>query len=429
MPRSATLNGILLIVLGGIAMIAPLFSSVWGVAFVGGAIFTAGVIELADAWYSDSRSTHYSSGVFSVFAGALIALQSAFAFSGLMVVTSLVLLADGGNASSGPSRQEPWQLALGLFQRPRQHRPGTARVVAARHHRRARIWILPRPAHGRLGLADAGRVARSDGDEFTKPEDEHPDRALGLPPHPIIGFMHRDAIVQATSRTSTDFYWSLVFVAVFFAIHVGRVDAEWTLLGLLTPRSRRRATSWRLSSCRWSSCCRSNGSFSAAAARSSGRCGSHAQRHRTGRGAALERACGSLLGRATPAPFGGARPRERPLHRRGPPTNPGRTADHRGPHRGQSGLGFSCKLNSENWATAAWQKIAESRVDEWREAMIDAAVRVRGAAGVTPGSLRRDSRRPWRRRFFRSSSSAIPARRSSQHALRNRCCARRGVTR
>ena len=48
--------------------------------------------------------------------------------------------------------------------------------------------------------------------------------------------------------------------------------------------------------------------------------------------------------------------------------------------------GFSWYFNSENWATAAWQKIAESRIDEWREAMIDAAVRARGAASVTaPG--------------------------------------------
>jgi predicted phosphodiesterase len=48
--------------------------------------------------------------------------------------------------------------------------------------------------------------------------------------------------------------------------------------------------------------------------------------------------------------------------------------------------GFSWYFNSENWATAAWQKIAESRVDDWRAAMTAAAVRVRGAAGVTaPG--------------------------------------------
>jgi hypothetical protein len=48
--------------------------------------------------------------------------------------------------------------------------------------------------------------------------------------------------------------------------------------------------------------------------------------------------------------------------------------------------GFSWYFNSENWATAAWQKIAESRVDEWREAMIDAAVTARQASSETaPG--------------------------------------------
>ena len=201
-----------------------------------GAIFLAGIIELADAWNSDSSRTHYSSGVFSVFAGALIAMQSAFAFSGLMVVTSLVLLADGGTnvvravrGSSHGSRL--WDFFNGVAN------IGLAFIV----------WLL-RDTIGALGfgfflglrMAASGWQAlavrpRSDGDEFTRPEDEHPNRALGLPPHQVIGFIHRDAIVQAGSRTPTDFYWSLIFVAVFFAIHVGRVDAEWTLLGLLTP--------------------------------------------------------------------------------------------------------------------------------------------------------------------------------------------------
>ena len=46
--------------------------------------------------------------------------------------------------------------------------------------------------------------------------------------------------------------------------------------------------------------------------------------------------------------------------------------------------GFSWYFNSENWATAAWQKIAESRVDDWREAMIDAAVRVARRVRASP---------------------------------------------
>ena len=47
--------------------------------------------------------------------------------------------------------------------------------------------------------------------------------------------------------------------------------------------------------------------------------------------------------------------------------------------------GFSWYFNSENWATAAWQKIAETRVDEWRGAMIDAVVAARGAAECRSG--------------------------------------------
>ena len=42
-------------------------------------------------------------------------------------------------------------------------------------------------------------------------------------------------MADASSRTPTDFYWSVIFVVVFFAIHVGRLDAEWTWLGMLTP--------------------------------------------------------------------------------------------------------------------------------------------------------------------------------------------------
>ena len=69
--------------------------------------FLSGIIELADAWHSDSSRTHYSSGIFSVLAGALISFQSAFAFSGLMVATSLVLLLDGGtNVVRAVRRQE-----------------------------------------------------------------------------------------------------------------------------------------------------------------------------------------------------------------------------------------------------------------------------------------------------------------------------------
>ena len=389
MPSKSTLNGILLIVLGAIAMIAPLFSSVWGVEFVGGAIFAAGVVELVDAWYSESSSTHYSSGIFSIFAGALIALQSAFAFSGLMVVTSLVLAVDGGtNIVRAVRGTSPGSRLWDFFN-------GLANVALA-----FVVWLL-RNTIGVLGfgfllglrMAASGWQTlavppRSDGDEFTRPEDEHPNRALGLPPNPIIGFIHRDAIVQAASRTPTDFYWSIVFVAVFFAIHVGRVDTEWSLLGLLTPAV---ATAgdvaaalllsllvlfpleWLLQRCSrpveravWLRTL--NNPAPDAEQRWSERAVRYWAEQRLRRWVARDLENNSLIGAV------------RQLVRAGLPITAVLIAVN-------PVWGFSWYFNSENWASAAWQKIAESRVDEWREAMIDAEVRLRGAAGVTAPGL------------------------------------------
>lgn len=211
-------DGLLLFTLGAVATIAPLFSSVWGLPIVGAAIFLSGIVELADAWFSGDTRTHYSSGVFSVLAGALISFQSAFAFSGLMVLLSLVLLADGavtvvraarGNhaATHGAAAgHRLWDvingaanIALGLF-----------------------VWLL-RDSVGPLGfgillglrMAASGwqtmfAPSPSDADLFTRLEDHHPNRALGLEPHPIIGFIHREAIADAASRTPTDLYWSVI---------------------------------------------------------------------------------------------------------------------------------------------------------------------------------------------------------------------------
>lgn len=96
MPNRVRRRGVLLFLLGAIAVLAPVFSPAWGVAIVGIAILLSGVVELVDAWGTAGRHLHYSSGVFSVLAGALISFQTALVFSGLLMFISVVLFADGG---------------------------------------------------------------------------------------------------------------------------------------------------------------------------------------------------------------------------------------------------------------------------------------------------------------------------------------------
>ena len=384
MPVPARLNGILLLTLGAIATIAPLFSSVWGVAIVGAAIFVSGIVELVDAWYSLNTRTHYSSGVFSVLAGALISFQSAFAFSGLMVVLSLVLLADGGlNAYRGIVRRNLWDLIN-----------GGANILLA-----FLAWLL-RDTLGPLGfgvvlglrMAASGwqtinARSPSDADVFTRIEDQHPNRRLGLPANPIIGFIHREAIADASSRAPTDLYWSVIFIVLFFAIHVGRLDSEWTWLGMLTPAAATlgdivaalvtavvvlypAGVLWRfitgpVERAVWHRML--DDPSPVAHQRWSERALRFWAENRLRRQVARDVENNTLHGLL------------RQLIRAGLPLTAVLIAVH-------PVWGFSWYFNSENWATAAWQKIAETRVDIWREAMIAAAVRVRGASSAAaPG--------------------------------------------
>jgi uncharacterized membrane protein HdeD (DUF308 family) len=389
-------DGFLLLALGAIATIAPLFSSVWGVAVVGAAIFLSGVVELADAWLSGNTRTHYSSAVFSVLAGALISFQTAFAFSGLMVLLSLVLLADGGvnvvRAVRGTHPAPPGGRAEG-------HRlwdliNGSANILLA-----ILVWLL-RDTVGPLGfgvllglrMAASGwqtifAPAPGDADLFTRPEEHHPNRGLGLEPHPIIGFIHREAIADAASRAPTDLFWSVIFIVVFFAIHVGRLDAEWTWLGMLSPavatlgdiaaalvlavvivfpasllwsrmtRPVERAVWWRIL----------HDASAVAEQRWSERALRTWAELRLRRHVARDVENNTLPGAI------------RQMIRAGLPITAVIIAVH-------PIWGFSWYFNSENWATAAWQKIAETRVDAWRTSMIDAIVAARGATDVTaPG--------------------------------------------
>jgi len=262
------------------------------------------------------------------------------------------------------------------------------------------VWLL-RDSLGPLGFGVilGFRMAASgwqaifapmtlDADEFARVEDEHPNRALGLGPHKVIGFINREAIADAASRAPTDFYWSIIFIVVFFAIHVGRLDAEWTMFGMLSPAvatlgdvmaslvlsiiviypldlALQRITRpverlvWR----------RMLHDASPAAAQPwSERALRFWAENRLRRNVARDRENNTLPGAVRQAIRAGL-----PLTAVLIAVNPI--------------WGFSWYFNSENWATAVWQKIAESRTDTWRDAMIGATLDRQGSTDPSQPGL------------------------------------------
>jgi 3',5'-cyclic AMP phosphodiesterase CpdA len=60
-------------------------------------------------------------------------------------------------------------------------------------------------------------------------------RSFGLPDHPDMIRLGERLAHEETARRPYDRRWIAAIVAILFATHVGRMEAEWTLVGLLAP--------------------------------------------------------------------------------------------------------------------------------------------------------------------------------------------------
>ena len=69
----------------------------------------------------------------------------------------------------------------------------------------------------------------------TEAAEQHPDPRLRLPPHPELVKLRETLAAADEARYPIDRYWRATLLLTFLAIHVGRMDAEWNLVGLLSP--------------------------------------------------------------------------------------------------------------------------------------------------------------------------------------------------
>ncbi|MGH9661037.1 MAG: DUF308 domain-containing protein, partial [Bryobacteraceae bacterium] len=88
--------GPLFLILGAVAVIAPLLSAVWGLAIIGLTLVVAGSAEIVHVHRSGARTpAAYRTSIFTLIAGIVVSFENNFVFSGLMAVTALVIGLDG----------------------------------------------------------------------------------------------------------------------------------------------------------------------------------------------------------------------------------------------------------------------------------------------------------------------------------------------
>jgi uncharacterized membrane protein HdeD (DUF308 family) len=375
--------GLLTIALGAAAVATPWLAGEWSIALLGLLVFSWGVLDLIHAMRGggDDVTDRYVGAVVATIAGLLLFALPSLVLTAVVKLLAVLLAVDGvrrvvqAYRHRGPGRA--WSafngvlnVGLGLL----LWRLGPALGVSAVG---LVLGIAMICAGWRMAIARAtGRA----GGSACVPDDRHPDVRVALAPHPELGRVARAALEQERQRWSVDLTWCVTLAVVFFLTHSGRMDLPWNVFGvastavavvgdlltalvltivvLLPARLLWRKLTRPLEASAW--------------------------RNRLARGDAGARP--AIGDRIVDLWLDGRVRFAVRLHqaRKSLGGAVWRTL--------QDGLpltailialnpiwGFSWYFNSENWVSGVWQKMTESRVDVWRERMIDAV--------ATPGAV------------------------------------------
>ena len=165
--------------------------------------------------------------------GLLVLSAPALVGSGLVFLLGVFFLVDG-----------LWQLGAVWMGRRRGQAVRRAALAAAGNLAAATVvFVLWNSAATAwvVALAAAARILGAGWSMVTAPVHMIDDtyetfsEALGLPDDPDVRATGERLLDEERRRRPVDRGWILAFLATLFAIHVGRMEADWTLVGLLGP--------------------------------------------------------------------------------------------------------------------------------------------------------------------------------------------------
>ena len=229
------LEGGALIVLGVLAIYAPMATGEWSLALLGIPLLALSVAEARATFASPRRGevSAYLPSLLAMLAGVVIFLSPKLVLSGVMILLA-ASLAIGGAGKIATAVRGPHPARIALLTN------GVIDVAIA-----LLLWLL-RDVFGTaqaVGIAIGIYVAAAGwcmlvSPDVTAAEREtadsdrtHPDAKLGLPPS--------DPLAQSVAAggwggiRASDIEMLLMLVAVFFAIHLGRMQTAESWLGIV----------------------------------------------------------------------------------------------------------------------------------------------------------------------------------------------------
>ncbi|MBM4070359.1 MAG: hypothetical protein FJ271_15600 [Planctomycetes bacterium] len=225
--------GLLIFILGGLAALTALSGSSSGAFFLGLLLLaTAALQSLQAFWVGEGRAgfAGFFNSAMTALAGALLLATPRLAFSGLTILLGLSWIGAGLVAMfTAVRRHDVWpavdglvNMLLGLaiaLQWPISGVLSLGIYVAL--HNLSAGWSMI------LGYAGTSAAATD--------ETSHPDARLELPANPLFAELREQLDAADEAHCRTDRFWRWVLILMFFAIHVGRMDADWNLVGFLSP--------------------------------------------------------------------------------------------------------------------------------------------------------------------------------------------------
>jgi 3',5'-cyclic AMP phosphodiesterase CpdA/uncharacterized membrane protein HdeD (DUF308 family) len=224
--------GTFALMLAGLAAAAPILLGPGALRLVGTLLMVAGLLEVLHAFRrvrQDVQRSAYAGAGLTFLMGLLVVSAPGLAETALMLLLGASFVIDAVQRAVELRRSQDRRTTLTIALAVAGNVAMAILLFAL--WRRSTLWTIT--------IAGALRIVGVGWNMVTSPLPSRDAatmiRSFGLPDHPDMIRLGEQLAREEIARRPYDRRWIAAIVVILFATHVGRMEADWTLVGLLAP--------------------------------------------------------------------------------------------------------------------------------------------------------------------------------------------------